>query len=440
MRKGIIDIISMGCSKNLVDSERLAKRVSIKGYKFRHNPEKPAGEYVIVNTCGFIGDAKEESINMILGLARLKAEKKIGKLAVMGCLSQRYLGQLEKEIPEVDLWYGKFDWTKFIDDLPHRENEPADDSKPWERILTTPPWSAYLKISEGCNRHCAYCAIPLITGKHTSRSINEILMETRTLVAKGVSEFNVIAQDLSSYGTDLYGENKLAELIDNMASIDGVKWIRLHYAYPKGFPMEVLDVINRHENVCKYLDVALQHISDGVLANMRRHITKAETIDFIRKVRERMPGIKLRTTMMVGFPGETEEDFAELLEFIGEAKFERLGAFAYSEEEDTWAALNLSDNVLQETKEQRLRILMEKSEEIAYDQAQSMIGSEVEILVETIDGDKAIGRTQWDSPEVDPEFIIDLAGNKGEVTPGNFVTAIVERAEAFELFGRLKNC
>lgn len=418
----------MGCSKNLIDSERLLKQLEAKGYDTRHDPEKPDGEYVVVNTCGFINDAKEESIDTIIGLTALKEEREIGKIIVMGCLSQRYMEDLKREIPEVDVWYGKFDWKNFIAGLPDRKTA-TDRPASWERTLTTPPHSAYIKISEGCNRFCSFCAIPLITGRHTSRPIEEILEETRTLVSEGVKEFNVIAQDLSSYGTDLYGRHALAELIDHMADIEGVEWIRLHYAYPSDFPMDILDVMARRENVCKYLDIALQHISDKVLANMRRHIDKEGTIKLLDEIRRRVPGIRIRTTLMTGFPGEGEKEFEELVEFVKNQQFDRMGAFAYSEEEDTYGARNFSDDIPEETKQRRLDKIMEIQEEIALRLNERMVGSVEKVLIDRIEGDKAFGRTQYDSPEVDPEVIID----DNTLTPGEFVNAKITAAYPFEL-------
>ncbi len=421
----------MGCSKNLVDSERLARRLQAKGWKMRHNPEDPKGEWVVVNTCGFIGDAKEESVNMILGLGELRQQKKIGRLAVMGCLSERYRQDLEEEIPEVDRWYGKFDWGAFVDSLPDLKEGSAP--KPWERSISTDPWTAYLKVSEGCNRMCAYCAIPLITGRHKSRPIEEIVEEAQRLASEGVKELNIIAQDLSAYGTDLEGEKpRLGELVDRLADVEGIEWIRLHYAYPTQFPWEVLEVMRRRPNVCNYLDVALQHISDPVLENMRRHITKEETMQFLEKVRKEVPGIRLRTTLMVGFPGEGEKEFEELLEFVKDAKFDRMGAFAYSEEDDTWAQRHLKDDVPDEEKQRRLNILMALQEEVASEAAQRAVGEKVKVLVERIEGGKAVGRTEWDSPEVDPEIIVDLKGR--DVAPGEFIQAVVTSAGAFELF------
>lgn len=426
--KGRIDVISMGCSKNLVDSERLLRRLEAKGLKVRHDPQIPNGEWVMVNTCGFIGDAKEESINLILELAESKRDGKVGHIAVMGCLSERYLSELQDEIPEVDLWYGKFDWNRFLEDLPDGE-APL---KPWERSLTTPPYSAFLKISEGCNRFCAFCAIPLITGRHKSRPEEEILEEVRDLVGKGVKEFNVIAQDLSSYGIDLYGEKRLASLIDRIADIPGVEWIRLHYAYPADFPMDVLDVMRRRENVCNYLDIALQHISDPVLSNMRRHITKQETLALLEQIRAKVPGIRIRTTLMTGFPGEDNDAFEELLDFVRTQKFDRMGAFAYCEEDDTWAARNLEDIIPEADKQHRLDILMETQESIALELNERLIGEKIKVLVERHENGNSIGRTEWDSPEVDPEVII-----RDVTLPiGEFTEVIVEEALPFELIGR----
>ncbi len=433
MKKGLIDVISLGCSKNLIDSERLLRRLAAKGYEVRHDAENPNGEWVVVNTCGFIQDAKEESIDLILQLGNKKKTRKIGKLIVMGCLSQRYMDDLKAEIPEVDTWYGKYDWKDFIEKLPDRNSEEGEKPKDWERTLTTPPHSTYLKISEGCNRFCSFCAIPIITGRHTSRPIEEILEETKELVDKGVKDFNIIAQDLSSYGTDLYGRHALPELIDRMAQIEGVEWIRLHYAYPSDFPMELLDVMARHDNVCNYIDIALQHISDKVLDNMHRHINGEETRKLLAEMRRRVPDLKIRTTLMVGYPGEGEKEFEELLEFVKEQRFERMGAFAYSEEDDTWAAKNLDDNIPQEVKQQRLDRLMALQQEIAYQRNLEMIGKTVRVLVDRIEGDTRIGRTQWDSPEVDPEIYVE--GSDAE--PGDFINVKVTKAEPFELFGEL---
>lgn len=426
MKKNRIDIITMGCSKNLIDSERIIRRLHAKGYDAVHDSGNPEGEYVVVNTCGFIADAKEESIEMLLDLAKLKQEGKIGKIVAMGCLTQRYREELTTELPEIDIMLGKFDWGNFIDSLP----DLKDTAKPkqWERELTTPPHSAYLKISEGCNRFCAFCAIPLITGRHTSRTIEEILEETESLVAKGVKEFNVIAQDLSSYGIDIYGSHKLAELIDRIAGIKGVEWIRLHYAYPADFPFDILDVMARHENVCKYIDIALQHVSDKVLNNMRRHITKEETISLIAEMRKRVPDIRIRTTLMVGFPGEGEEEFQELLDFVRTQKFDRMGAFAYSEEDDTWAAKNLKDLIPEETKQKRLDLLMEAQMTIYEEKNAEMYGKEVSLLVDETEGDTRICRSQWDSPEVDMNYYVKGSDAK----PGDFIRARITGDQLYD--------
>lgn len=432
IKKNHIDIISMGCSKNLIDSERLIKQLKAKGYEVEHDATDPHGEYVVVNTCGFIADAKEESIETILELGQRKNDGEIGTLIVMGCLSQRYMEDLKAEIPEVDVWYGKFDWKDLISTLPDKKTVAARPQN-WERTLTTPPHSAYLKISEGCNRFCAFCAIPIITGRHTSRPIEEILEETRQLVKEGVKEFNVIAQDLSSYGTDLYGRHALAELIDRMADIEGVEWIRLHYAYPSDFPMDILDVMAHRDNVCKYLDIALQHIADPVLKNMCRHINKVETLKLLDTIREKVPGIRIRTTLMTGFPGEGESEFEELIDFVRTQKFDRMGAFAYSEEDDTFAAKNLEDSIPEEIKQARLDKIMKIQEQIALELNENLIGTRQRILIDRVEGDKAYGRTQYDSPEVDPEVIID----NPDLQPGEFVEATVTQAYPFELIAQL---
>lgn len=420
----------MGCSKNLIDSERLLRRLEAKGYAVEHNSENPDGEYVVVNTCGFIGDAKEESVMMLLELGNLKNEGKIGHLAVMGCLSERYRDSLPAEMPEVDMWYGKFDWTTFVDSLPDLKETPKP--KVWERTLTTPPHSAYLKISEGCNRFCAFCAIPLITGRHTSRPVEEIADEVRSLVAKGVKEFNVIAQDLSSYGIDLYGEHRLAQLIDTIADIPGVEWIRLHYAYPADFPMDILEVMARRDNVCKYLDIALQHISDRQLQRMRRHINKEETLKLLQEIRSRVPGIKIRTTLMVGFPGETDMDFEELLDFVRTQKFDMMGAFAYSEEEDTYAQKQYQDDVPDEVKQKRLDRLMTLQEEISDELTSKMVGRHVRLLVDERNGENAICRSQWDSPEVDMTYTVTDCNAE----PGEFIEAEITKAYPFDFEAR----
>lgn len=432
MDKKRIDVISLGCSKNLVDSERLLKQLELSGFQAFHNSDNVDGDIVIINTCGFIGDAKEESINTILTYAEAKNEGRIKELYVMGCLSERYRDDLLAEIPEIDRIYGKFDWVNIVSDIIKRN--PA--TMPYDRVITTPSHYTYLKIAEGCNRFCAFCAIPLITGRYKSRPIEEILEEVRMLVEKGVKEFNVIAQDLSSYGLDIYKRLALPELIDRMAEIDGVKWIRLHYAYPSEFPYEILDVMARHSNVCNYLDIALQHINDDVLKNMRRHITKEETLALIRTIREKVPGIHIRTTLMVGFPGETEDAFNELKEFVREAKFERMGAFAYCEEDDTYAAKNFSDSIPQEVKESRLEEIMTIQEDVALESNQSKIGKTMTVVIDREEPDYFVGRTEFDSPEVDPEVLID---KDDRLTVGNFYDVEITDALPFELMARLKD-
>lgn len=432
--RNTIDLITLGCSKNLVDSEKLIRQLELNGFDVTHDAEEPRGEIAIVNTCGFIGDAKEESINMILELAKRKKQGKLKQLIVMGCLSQRYFEELKQELPEVDRFYGKFDWEQIVADLGGIYNKEASN----ERRLTTPSHYAYLKISEGCNRQCAYCAIPIITGKQKSHSIEGIVAEVEALVAKGVKEFQVIAQELTGYGTDLYGKQMIAPLIEHIAQVPGVEWIRLHYAYPANFPWELLEVMKRHENVCKYLDVALQHISNSQLKAMRRHISRQETRDFIERIRREVPGIHLRTTLMVGFPGETEEDFKELLDFVKWAKFERMGAFAYSEEEGTYAAKHYEDDVPDEVKQARLSKLMRLQQQISEEVQQGKVGQTMKVIIDREEGDYFVGRTEYDSPEVDPEVLISPlpAPPFGEcLQPGQFVQVKIESADEFDLFG-----
>lgn len=425
-------MITLGCSKNLVDSERLLKRFQDSGYEVAHDSDDVCGEIVVINTCGFIGDAKEESINTILEYVEAKNEGRINRLYVMGCLSERYLAELEDEIPEVDGYYGKFDWDKLILDL----QQSLPPTKPYERFLTTPSHYTYLKISEGCNRFCAFCAIPLITGRHTSIPMEQLLDEVRDLVKKGVKEFNVIAQDLSSYGLDLYGKMMLPELIDQMAQIDGVEWIRLHYAYPAQFPYEILPIMARHKNVCKYLDIALQHVSDKVLSNMRRHINKNETLALIDRIRREVPGIHIRTTLMVGFPGEGDAEFDELKDFVRKARFERMGAFAYCEEEGTFAEKNYEDDIPQEVKDERLSEIMEIQEEISMEYNEQKIGQVLRVVIDREDDDFYVGRTQYDSPDVDPEVLVEKTQN---IEIGRFYNVLIKEAMPFELIGEVYN-
>ena len=431
MKRNKIDIISLGCSKNLVDSEHLIRQLQAAGYTVEHNPSNIDGEIVVVNTCGFIADAQEESINTILELGEAKRQGKIRRLIVMGCLSERFMAELTDELPEVDHFYGKFNWKLMLDDL----GKSYRDDLASDRILTTPPHYAYMKISEGCNRFCAFCAIPLITGRHKSVPMEQLLDETSNLVDRGVKEFNVIAQDLSSYGLDLYGKMMLPELIDKMAAIDGVEWIRLHYAYPTQFPWDILPVMAGHDNVCNYLDIALQHISDKVLTNMRRHITRDETLRLIERMRREVPELHLRTTLMVGFPGEGDKEFDELMDFVREVRFERMGAFAYSEEIGTWAANNLSDDIPQDVKQARLEALMDLQESISMDIQESKVGTTQRVIIDREEKEYYVGRTQYDSPEVDPEVLIT---KDSILTPGNFYNAHITSALPFELMATVQ--
>ena len=431
MRRNTIDIITLGCSKNLVDSEKLIRQLEANGYKVTHDSPKPQGEIAVINTCGFIGDAKEESINMILEFCEAKEEGKLKKLYVMGCLSERYLKELEVEIPQVDKFYGKFNWNELLADL----GKAYQPEIAIERTLTTPKHYAYLKISEGCDRSCAYCAIPIITGKHTSRPMEEIIEEVKLLVSQGVKEFQVIAQELTYYGVDLYKSQKLPELIEKIAQVPGVEWIRLHYAYPTHFPEDLFRVMRENDNVCKYMDIALQHISDNMLSRMRRNVSKAETYALIEKFRKEVPGIHLRTTLMVGFPGETEEDFEELKEFVQKARFDRMGAFAYSEEEGTFAAQNYEDTIPQEVKQARLDELMAIQQGISAELSQAKIGQELKVMIDRKEGEYYIGRTQFDSPEVDPEVLIKAAGKR--LLSGRFYQVLITDADDFDLYGKL---
>lgn len=426
-----IDIITMGCSKNLVDSELLMKQFQSLGYKIYHNPNETHGDIAVINTCGFIGDAKEESINMILELCNLKEEGLLNKVFVMGCLSERYLEELAIEIPQVDKFYGKFDWTNLIIDL----GEIYNDTLRNKRVLTTPSHQAYIKISEGCDRKCAYCAIPIITGAHRSRAIEDIIDEVTNLISIGVKEFNIIAQELTYYGIDIYKKQMLPELIERMAQVPGVEWIRLHYAYPTSFPTDLLRVMRTYPNVCKYLDIALQHISDNMLTKMRRNISKQDTLNLIAKIRKEVPGICLRTTLMVGFPGETEADFQELLEFTKEIRFERMGAFTYCEEEGTYAALNYTDNISEEIKQQRLDHLMLLQEEISSELCAEKIGQTFKIIIDRKEGNYYIGRTEYDSPDVDCEVLIHE--DEGELIIGNFYLAEITDATEYDLYAKI---
>lgn len=433
MKKNRIDIITMGCSKNLVDSESLIRLLSKKGYECHHDADIPKGEYVVVNTCGFIGDAKEESINVILQLVEAKKDGQIGKLYVMGCLSERYLADLEQSIPEVDGYFGKFNFKELAEALPPATGVSIEDVSVRMKLDTTPRHYSYVKISEGCDRRCAYCAIPIITGKHKSRPMEEILEEVKALVADGVKEFQVIAQELTYYGMDIDGKRHIAELVDAMARIKGVKWIRLHYAYPNKFPFELLDAMAKHKNVCKYLDIALQHISDHMLDAMHRHTTKEETMKLIAQLRKKVPGICLRTTLMVGFPGETDEDFQELVDFVKWARFERMGAFAYSEEDGTYSAKHYKDDVPQEIKEARLSKLMRIQQNISAEHEAEQIGKVLKVIIDRKEGDWYVGRTEFSSPEVDPEVLIPV--EEKALRRGAFYKVKITGSEEFDLYG-----
>lgn len=437
MKKNVIDFVTMGCSKNLVDTEKLIRKFDNAGYRCVHDAKRPQGEIAVINTCGFIESAKEESINTILEFVERKRRGKLRKLYVMGCLSQRFRDDLQKEIPEVDKFYGKFDYNQLIDDLGPADPKSVLSSSIAEqrssRVLTTPRHYAYIKIAEGCDRHCAYCAIPLITGPHKSRKMEDILDEVRELVSEGVKEFQVIEQELTYYGVDIYGKTRIAELISRMADIPGVEWIRLHYAYPNQFPLELLDVIREKPNVCKYLDIALQHVSDHMLKRMHRHVTKDDTLRLLRTIRERVPGITIRTTLMVGFPGETEEDFQELMDFVREQKFERMGAFAYSEEEGTYSALHYEDDVPEDVKQSRLDRLMAEQEMVSAEIESEKVGKVMKVIIDRKEGDYYVGRTEFCSPDVDPEVLIPTKDKR--LRTGCFYDVKITDSDDYDLFG-----
>lgn len=432
MKKGRVDVITMGCSKNLVDSEKLMRQFQAEGLSVYNDPERPCGEFVIINTCGFIGDAQEASVQMILDCCELKKKGSIGKLYVMGCLAEKYRKELFEEIPEVDGWYGKFDWNGLLPEIGAAWHKELEN----ERIVTTPSHYAYLKIAEGCSRGCAYCAIPLMTGPYRSRSMEDVLAEAHTLVAGGVKEIQLIAQDLTFYGMDSCHKPMIAELVERLSDIEGVEWIRLHYGYPNSFPMDLLRVMRERPNVCKYLDLALQHISDPVLKRMHRGITGAETRELLAAIREEVPGIHLRTTLMTGFPGETEQDFSLLADFVREQRFERMGAFAYSEVDGTYSAIHYKDDVPEEEKQYRLSHLMKIQQEISYDLNQTKVGQTFRTVIDRREGDWYIGRTEFDSPEVDPEMLISA---DRRLLRGHFYNVRVTLAEAFDLFGQIEN-
>ena len=429
MRKNKVDIITLGCSKNLVDSEQLMRQFQLNGYTVTHDAEKVNGEFVVVNTCAFIGDAQEESINLILALGEEKDRGRIGKLFVMGCLSERFLKELKTELPFVDRFYGKFNWKELLNDI-GKAYHPESST---DRVVTTPGHYAYLKIAEGCNRTCSYCSIPIITGKYRSRPMDEIIDEARLLTRKGVKEIQLIAQDLTYYGLDIYHKTVLPELVERLSDMSGIQWIRLHYGYPSQFPHDLLRVIRERENVCKYLDIALQHISDPMLKRMRRQITKQETYELIGRIREEVPGIHLRTTLMVGYPGETDDDYAELMQFAQDVRFERMGAFAYSHEVGTYSYKNHQDDVGEEVKQQRLDTLMRLQQKISTEVQKEKVGKVFKVMLDR-EEDFYIGRTEYDSPEVDPEVLVS---KEQKLQPGKFYAARIESSEAFELYGKI---
>ncbi len=434
--KKTVDIITLGCSKNLVDSETLLTLFEANGFACTHDSKNPKGEIAVINTCGFIQDAKQESIDTILEFAQAKEEGRLERLYVMGCLSERYMAELEEEIPQVDRYFGKFNYKELVQELISEEGRVTSYESSL-RITTTPRHYAYIKISEGCDRHCAYCAIPLITGSHVSRPMEEILDEVTALVAAGTTEFQIIAQELTYYGVDLYGRQAIAELISRMADIKGVKWIRLHYAYPAHFPWELLKVMNEKPNVCKYIDIALQHISDNMLSRMKRNVTKAETYALLERMRNEVPGIHIRTTLMVGFPGETEEDFEELMEFTRNARFECMGAFAYSEEDGTFSGDNYEDDVPEDVKERRLSRLMMLQQQISAEIQAEMIGRTMKVVIDRKEGNYYIGRTEFSSPEVDPEVLIPADERK--LRTGRYYDTLITGAEEFDLYGTTLN-
>ena len=423
-----VDVITLGCSKNLVDSEKLLKQFEAEGYAVRHDPDAIDADIVVINTCGFIGDAQEESIEMILECCELKKQGVIKALYVMGCLSQKFGKELQKEIPEVDGFYGKFNWTNLLQDLNGKWHSDLEN----RRFITTPSHYAYLKIAEGCDRRCSYCAIPLMTGGYRSRNQEDIIDEAKSLISRGVKEFQLIAQDLTYYGIDRYGKSVIADLTKRLSDLDGLEWIRLHYGYPNDFPMDLLQVIRERDNVCNYMDLALQHISNPVLERMNRNITAEQTRDLIARIRQEVPGIHLRTTLMIGFPGETEDDYAQLVDFVKDMRFERMGAFAYCEVEGTYSARHYEDDIDDETKQARLSRLMRIQQNISADINQEKIGKQFKTVIDRIEGDYYIGRTEFDSPDVDPEMLIKA---DADLSIGNFYNVRVTDAVDFDLYG-----
>jgi ribosomal protein S12 methylthiotransferase len=430
LKKDKVNIITLGCSKNIVDSEELYSQLKANDFEVDHESDKDDANIVIINTCGFIDNAKEESINTIVRWAEAKQAGEIEKLYVTGCLSQRYMPELQKEIPEVDKYFG----TTHLPQLLKTVGADYKHELVGERLITTPSHYAYLKISEGCDRPCSFCAIPIMRGKHISKSFEQIEAEVKGLVKNGTKELLLIAQDSTFYGLDLYGERKLAELLKRISDINGVDWIRLHYAYPSQFPLEALDVMAERENICKYIDIPLQHVSDNMLKIMRRGITRQRTIDLVQTIRERVPGIAIRTTLIAGHPGETQKDFEDLAEFVTQSRFDRLGIFTYSHEEGTHAG-SLSDDVPQDVKEERAATIMEIQQGISAEINKSRVGNEYKVLFDRKEGGYYIGRTEFDSPEVDNEVLVDAKENFVRI--GDFANVKIESAEDFDLYGKV---
>ncbi len=428
-----INFITLGCSKNIVDTEHLMAQAEAAGYDVEFDSDSTDAEVVIINTCGFIGDAKEESIEMILRATEAKAEGLIEQLFVVGCLSERYANELRNEVPEVDQYFGVNDWREIINILGGEHKRNLETT----RVLTTPEHYAYLKISEGCDWKCGYCAIPLIRGKHVSVPMEDLLDEARGLAARGVKELIVIAQDTTYYGVDLYKERRLAELLSELCKIDGIEWIRLHYAYPTGFPQEVIDVMAREEKICKYLDIPLQHIADNQLKSMKRRHTKSEACALMDRLRSAIPSIAIRTTMLVGYPGESEADFEELIDFVREYRFDRLGVFPYSEEEGTYSAMELKDDVDDKIKAERVERIMMVQNEVSYTNNLKRVGATLKVIVDSLQGDYYVARSEYDSPEVDQEILISAVDN--DLEEGEFYTVEIVSAEEYDLYAKIKN-
>jgi ribosomal protein S12 methylthiotransferase len=430
MEKKRVNVVTMGCSKNLVDSEVLLNQLERGKYEVMHDSIETGFDAVFINTCGFIHDAKQESIDMILDYAEAKKRGEINKLYVMGCLSERYQNDLETLMPEVDRYFGKFDMKAMVDEL----KVTFHPEYIYERKITTPSHFAYLKVSEGCNRSCSFCAIPMMTGKHKSRTIESLITEARYLAKKGVKEILLIAQELSYYGIDIYGKSRLAELVNLISEIEGIEWIRLHYLYPTKFPFEILPVMRENPKVCKYVDMPLQHIANPVLKNMMRHVTREETEALIKRIKEEVPGVVLRTTMLVGFPGETDADYEELKEFIEEMKFERLGVFPFSNEDGTYAHKHFKDDVPDEEKQERADEIMEIQQYISAELNREKIGKTMKVIIDKKEGEFYVGRTEFDSPEVDGEVLITSAK---ELKNGDFVNVKITGSEDYDLYGEV---